>query len=51
MVEMARIKSEEMVDIYNFVRYMRTRRPMMVMNEVIVISFSLCYNVIAIIIS
>ena len=51
MVEMARIKLEEMVDIYNFVRYMRTRRPMMVMNEVIVISFSLCYNVIAIIIS
>ena len=34
MVEMARIKSEKLVDIFNYVRYMRTRRPMMVMNEV-----------------
>ena len=34
MVEMARIKSEKLVDIFNYVRYMRTCRPMMVMNEV-----------------
>ena len=34
MVEMARIKSEKLVDIFHYVRYMRTRRPMMVMNEV-----------------
>ena len=34
MVEMARIKSEKSVDIFNNVQYMRKCRPMMVMNEV-----------------
>ena len=34
MVEMARIKSEKLVDIFNNVQYMRKSRPMMVMNEV-----------------
>ncbi|XP_019857979.1 PREDICTED: receptor-type tyrosine-protein phosphatase alpha-like [Amphimedon queenslandica] len=33
MVEMARIKSEKLVDIFNNVQYMRKCRPMMVMNE------------------
>ncbi|XP_019861681.1 PREDICTED: receptor-type tyrosine-protein phosphatase delta-like [Amphimedon queenslandica] len=34
MVEMARIKSEKLVDIFNNVQYMRKCRPMMVMNEI-----------------
>ena len=36
LVQLARIQSERSVDIYNYVRYMRTQRPMMVMNEVCV---------------
>ena len=36
LVQLARIQSERTVDIYNYVRYMRTQRPMMVMNEVCV---------------
>ena len=36
LVQLARIQSESSVDIYNYVRYMRTQRPMMVMNEVCV---------------
>ena len=34
MVEMARIKSVKLVDIFSNVQYMRKCRPMMVMNEV-----------------
>ena len=36
LVQLARMQSERSVDIYNYVRYMRTQRPMMVMNEVCV---------------
>ena len=34
-VEMARAAEEKMVDIYNYVQYMRKQRPSMVLNEVI----------------